>query len=452
MKHLHFIGIGGARLRGLAKLYYDRGYEISGSDMHQTRETEDLVKRGIKVMIGHNPEQITGADLVVYTNAVGEDNPELIAAKKQGIPVLEGAELLGQLMSEVGTGIAIAGTHGKTTTTAMTAQVLTEGGLDPTVFIGGELSIFNGNHRTGNSQYMVVEACEFRNSFLKLNPTIELITNVDWDHPDCFPTFADVIKTFQDFVQLLPPDGLLVVWGDDPKAAELKKSLTSQKCITFGYQEDFDWSVSEIKAVEPLGISARLKYRGRDQGELVLRVPGKHNLQNALGALALATELGVELNTVLKSLASFTGVRKRFEIKGDYQGTLVVDDYAHHPAAIKVTLAAAKEFFKGKGRIWCAFQPHLYSRTKHLLQEFAQAFQDADVLLLADIFPARETDPGDISSGDLAREASKYHHDVRYLGDFDRIYELLKTQLQPGDLLITMGAGNIWTVGERLLK
>lgn len=449
MKHLHFVGIGGARLRGLAKLYLDRGFKISGSDWQDSRELASLAEKGIKIYIGHRAEQIDGADMVIYTNAVGTENPEVIEAKRRNIPLLEGAELLGELMNEVGYGIAIAGTHGKTTTTAMTALVLTEGGLDPTVFIGGEISAFNGNHRTGKSQYMVVEACEFKKSFLKLKPKIEIITNIDWDHPDCFPSLDDVKGTFKEFIGLLPANSSLIVWGDDPNAYQLGKTFPG-KLITFGYQEHFDWSVTEIQPVMPLGISAMLNYKGKAQQELLLKVPGRHNLQNALAAVAVGSELGIDLKTITQTLYTFTGVKKRFEIKGDYHGTLIVDDYAHHPMAVKMTLAAARQFFKG--RIWCAFQPHLFSRTKHLLHEFAQAFNDADVLVLADIYPAREIDPKDISSADLARETSRYHQDVRYLGDFDQIYDHLHKNLKPGDLLITMGAGNIWKVGERLLQ
>jgi UDP-N-acetylmuramate--alanine ligase len=449
MKHLHFVGIGGARLSGLAKLYHDRGFSISGSDWQQSRVTQKLVEQGIQVHIGHQAANIAGADLVVYTNAVGKENPEVLKAVEQGVPLLEGAELLGKLMGEVGKGIAIAGTHGKTTTSAMTAMILTEGGIDPTVLIGGEVAAFDGNHRSGKSEYMVVEACEFKRSFLHLNPAMELITNIDWDHPDCFPTFADVVQTFADFVDRLPQDGVLVTWGDDPNAAGLLRRFPG-KGISFGFQPQFDWELSEIRPEPPLGIAARLRYHGKDQGILRLAVPGRHNLQNAAGALAIAAELGVDLPTALATVGRFTGVHRRFEIKGKVNQALIVDDYAHHPGAIRTTLAAARGFFNG--RIWCVFQPHLFSRTKYLLPEFARSFTDSDILVLADIYPAREVDPGDISSADLAREAAKHHQDVRYLGKLDRITEYLQQHLEPGDLVITMGAGDVWKVGERLVQ
>jgi UDP-N-acetylmuramate--alanine ligase len=449
MKHLHFVGIGGARLRGLARLYNDRGYQITGSDCKQSKETEKLVREGITVYIGHQAAHVGDADLVVYTNAVGLKNPEVIEADRRGIPVIEGAELLGQLMREFTKGIAIAGTHGKTTTSAMTAVLLTQGGLDPTVLIGGELNAFNGNHRSGKSAYMIVEADEFRKAFLQLRPTYSLITNIDWDHPDCYPSLGDVVKTFEDFVRLLPADGVLFVWGDDVNALAMRDCCPG-KFITFGYQKQFDWYISEIGPLAPLGIKAKLYYHGEFKGELKLRVPGLHNLQNAVGAIAIASELGIDLTTVYATLAEFTGVQHRFELKGEWRQVLVVDDYAHHPSAVRNSLAAARHFFPG--RIWCVFQPHLYSRTKFLLHEFAQSFQDADICVLADIFPAREVDPGDISSADLAREARKFHSDVRYLGDFGKILEHLKSNVQPGDLVITMGAGDVWKVGEDLLK
>ncbi|HYH03911.1 MAG TPA: UDP-N-acetylmuramate--L-alanine ligase [Bacillota bacterium] len=449
MKHLHFVGIGGARLRGLARLYNDRGYQITGSDWKESKETDKLVEQGITVYIGHQASHIEGADLVIYTNAVGNENPEVIEAKKRGIAIMEGAELLGQLMREFSKGIAIAGTHGKTTTSAMTALLLTAGGLDPTVLIGGELNAFNGNHRSGTSPYMMVEADEFRKAFLHLRPAYGLITNIDWDHPDCYPSLEEVIKTFQDFVRLLPEDGAVFVWGDDPNARAMKEFYNG-KFVTFGYQEEFDWYITEIQPVAPLGIKAKLYFHGEYQGELKLKVPGKHNLQNAVGAIAIARELGIDLDTIFATLADFTGVQHRFEIKGEYHGVLVVDDYAHHPSAVRNALAAARHFYRG--RIWCVFQPHLFSRTKYLLHEFAQAFRDADICVLADIFPAREVDPGDISTADLVKEARQYHGDIRYVGDFDQIYAHLKENLQPGDLLITMGAGDVWKVGERLVK
>jgi UDP-N-acetylmuramate--alanine ligase len=352
-------------------------------------------------------------------------------------------------MTEVGQGVAIAGTHGKTTTSAMTALTLTENGLDPTVLIGGELKYFNGSHRTGKSPIMVVEACEFNRSFLKLNPTMALITNIDWDHPDCFPTFNDVVKTFEDFVDLLPGNGVLFGWGDDTNVYALRERFQG-KCVFFGYQDHFDWSLDKIQPASSLGISAQLFYKGKPQNELKLKVPGRHNLQNALGAIAIAAEFGVTLPQALDSIFNFTGVGRRFEIKGEYKGAVIVDDYAHHPGAIRSTLAAARQAFKG--RIICVFQPHLFSRTKYLLQDFAKSFSESDLLILADIYAAREINSGEISSQDLLKLTNHHHPNVQYLGDFGQIITYLSQNLEPGDLVITMGAGDIWKVGEKLLR
>ena len=448
--HLYFIGIGGARLSALAKIMLESGYKVTGSDRNSSRNTAELEARGVKIYYSHQKTQITDdLDVVVYTNAVGEQNPELLAAKAKGLPLYEGAELLGALMKEKGMGIAVAGTHGKTTTTAMISLLLIKGEKDPTIEVGGEMKELPGNHRTGRSPYFVVEACEFRRSFLFLSPQIAVITNVDWDHPDCFPSADAVVDTFKEFITLVPPEGRLIIWGEDPN---LKQLLTVAKApvTTFGLTPEVDWCCTEIEPVPPMGIKGKLFHKGVCFGELVLKVPGEHNLRNALAALATAVEVGVPLTDCLDYLRDFTGVRRRFEIKGEADGVVVVDDYAHHPVAIRNTLAAVKRQYDG--RVWCVFQPHLYSRTKHLFGEFSHAFTNADVLVLADIYAARETDPGDISSQLLAAETGKYHRDVRYIGGLEAIKAHLLSQTRPGDLVITMGAGDIFKVGEAYLE
>ena len=447
---IYFIGIGGNRLSALAKIYHDRGYRVAGSDRCRTNATRELEARGIPVDYGHDPKRITkDIDLVVYTNAVGENNPQLIKARTEKIPVLEGAELLGRLMREIGIGIAVAGTHGKTTTTAMISLLLTRSGKDPTVEVGGEMKELAGNHRTGASPYIVVEACEFRRSFLHLSPKYAVVTNVDWDHPDIFPDAHMVIEAFQDFVRLLPPDGGLIAWREEEHFLELAR-VSKAPVTSFGFTREADWFLQHPRVRPPLGSEADLFYRREYKGRLRLQIPGEHNLLNALAALAAAAQVGVEVDEALTILEEFQGVRRRFEIKGEAGKVLVVDDYAHHPVAIAKTLRAARTHFPG--RIWCVFQPHLFSRTRYLLTEFAQAFTDADILVLADIYPAREKDPGDISSRILAAEAGKYHGDVRYLGDMTSIKEHLLQEALPGDLIITMGAGDIWKVGEAYLQ
>jgi UDP-N-acetylmuramate--alanine ligase len=448
--HLYFIGIGGARLSALAKILQESGYKVSGSDRIRSRNTIELEEKGIKIYYGHNDEYLKeDVDVVVYTNAVGEQNPELLKAREKQLPIYEGAQLLGALMKEKGMGIAVAGTHGKTTTTAMISLLLIKGGKDPTVEVGGEMKELLGNHRTGKSPYFVVEACEFRRSFLYLSPKIAVITNVDWDHPDCFPTSDDVVRTFKEFISLVPPEGRLVIWQEDPHYQELV-SVSKAPVLTFGWSKEADWRCTEIDTVLPMGIKGKLYRNGKYVGELILKVPGKHNLLNALAAMATVSELGVPVEECLDYLLEFTGVRRRFEVKGQVGGVLVVDDYAHHPVAIRNTLATVKNQYAG--RVWCVFQPHLYTRTRHLLSEFSQAFNDADVLILADIYAAREKNPGDISSQTLANETKKYHQDVRYVGDLDRIKDYLLKETRPGDLVMTMGAGDIFKVGEEFLQ
>jgi UDP-N-acetylmuramate--alanine ligase len=448
--HLYFIGIGGARLSALAKIFQESGYKVSGSDRTPSKNTVELEAKGIQVYYGHERERITeDIDLVVYTNAVGDQNPELLEAKKRQLPIFEGAELLGNLMKEKGMGIAVAGTHGKTTTTAMISLLLIKSGKDPTIEVGGEMKELPGNHRTGKSPYIVVEACEFRRSFLFLSPKVAVITNVDWDHPDCFPTADDVVRTFKDFISLLPPEGKLMIWQDDPHYHELA-AVSKAPVRTFGWSKQADWYCSEITNLSPIGIKGKLYREKQYVGELKLQVPGKHNLLNALAAVATVSELGVPIEDCLNYISEFTGVRRRFEVKGQADGVLVVDDYAHHPAAVKTTLATVRNHFPG--RVWCVFQPHLYSRTKYLLPKFSQAFQNSDILVLADIYAAREKNPGDISSQTLANEVKKYHKDVRYIGDLEKIKDYLLAETRSGDLVMTMGAGDIFKVGEAFLR
>lgn len=448
--HLYFIGIGGARLSALAKIMLESGYRVTGSDRKSSRNTTELEAKGVKIYYGHRKEQISDdIDVVIYTNAVGEQNPELLAARVKGLPLYEGAELLGVLMKEKGKGIAVAGTHGKTTTTAMISLLLIKGGKDPTVEVGGEMLELQGNHRTGKSPYFVVEACEFRCSFLYLSPQIAVITNVDWDHPDCFPTAGAVVDTFKEFIALVPPEGKLVLWHEDPNRQELLKAAKAP-VLTFGLSPEADWYCTAIEPVAPMGIKGKLHFKGDYRGDLVLKVPGEHNLRNALAALIVALEAGVPLADCLRYLQTFTGVRRRFELKGEAGGVVVVDDYAHHPVAIRNTLATVKKQYKG--RVWCVFQPHLYSRTKHLFTEFSRAFRDADILVLADIYAAREVDRGEVSSWLLADETRKNHPDVRYLGGMEEIKAHLLKETVPGDLVLTMGAGDIFRVGEEFLQ
>ena len=447
-KKVHIIGIGGARLSSLAKILLSKGYQITGSDASESRFTEAIRRLGITIYTGHEGNQVEKADWVVYTTAVGENNPELVKARSLNLPVLEGAELLGLLMGDAETGVAIAGTHGKTTTTGMASLALLEAGVNPTIMIGGDFDPIGGNARVGGTQVFLAEACEFREAFLRLKPTIGVITNIDWDHPDCFPTLDSVAATFRKFVALLPSDGILIVCGDDPLAAALADEVDCQT-LRYGFAENNDLIASNLRAREPLGQTYQLSIGGRALGTVTLAVPGCHNALNSLGSLAVCHALGLDLAKPIAALASFLGVHRRFEIKGQVAGITIVDDYAHHPSAVRLTLSTAKEHFRG--RIWCVFQPHLYSRTKYLFGELTNAFGDADHVVFTDIYAAREADPGDISSGILAQETAKHHPAVHYFGGLQETAVQLVPLLKSGDLVITMGAGDITNLGGQLL-
>jgi UDP-N-acetylmuramate--alanine ligase len=448
-KKVHIIGIGGARLSALAKILHSQGYQITGSDASESRFTEAVRRLGITIQAGHEGNIVEQADWVVYTTAVGESNPELVKARRLNLPVLEGSELLGLLMGAAETGVAIAGTHGKTTTTGMTALALMEAGVDPTIVIGGDFDPIGGNARIGGKNVFLAEACEFREAFLRLKPTIGVITNIDWDHPDCFPTLESVAATFRKFVALLPPNGTLIVCGDDPLAAGIAAE-TKCRTLKYGFGAGNDLVASELSAMEPLGQTYQLSMSGgRGLGTVTLSVPGRHNVLNSLGSLAVCHALGLDLAKPMTALAAFRGVHRRFEIKGHISGITIVDDYAHHPSAARLTLATAREHFKG--RIWCVFQPHLYSRTKYLFNELANAFGDADHVVFTDIYAAREADPGDISSVLLAQEAAKHHPAVHYFGGLQETATQLVPLLKPGDLVITMGAGDITNLSGKLL-
>ena len=447
-KTVHIIGIGGARLSALARILHSKGFQITGSDASESRFTAAVRSLGITVYTGHEGNQVEKADWVIYTTAVGENNPELVKARSLNLPVLEGSELLGMLMGDAETGVAIAGTHGKTTTTGMTSLALLGAGADPTIVIGGDYDPIGGNARVGGNKVFLAEACEFREAFLRLKPSIGVITNIDWDHPDCFPTLESVADTFRKFAALLPPDGTLIVCGDDPLAAAISEETACQT-LKYGFDESNELIASELHAREPLGQTYQLSVEGRDLGTVTLAVPGCHNALNSLGSLAVCHALGLDLAKPIAALASFRGVHRRFEIKGQVAGITIVDDYAHHPSAVRLTLATAKEHFRG--RIWCVFQPHLYSRTKYLFSELTNAFGDADHVVFTDIYAARETDPGDVSSAILAQETAKHHPAVHYFGGLQETAAQLAPLLKSGDLVITMGAGDITNLGGKLL-
>lgn len=447
---IHFIGIGGISMSGLAEILLEEGFTVSGSDAKESPLTRKLESEGAHICYGQKAENITDdIDCVVYTAAISRTNPELIEAVAHKIPMLTRAELLGQLMKNYDTPIAVSGTHGKTTTTSMISHILLEGKVDPTISVGGILKAIGGNIRVGSSETFLTEACEYTNSFLHFFPKISVILNIEEDHLDFFKDLEDIRHSFHQFAALLPSDGTLVINGEITDYPEIYQGLDCN-VVTYGPSADFDYSASDISYDEEGHVSFDLAKHGEKAGRITLSVTGDHNVSNALASIAVAELLDIPMDTIKKGLLSFTGTDRRFEYKGTFNGVTVVDDYAHHPTEIKATLKAAQHY--PHNSVWCVFQPHTYTRTKAFFHEFAEALSHADHLVLADIYAARETDTLGISSADLAEEAAKLGTDSHYFPSFAEIESFLKENCQPGDLLITMGAGDIVTVGEDLIR
>lgn len=448
--HVHFIGIGGISMSGFAELLHSAGFAVTGSDRDESRVTAHLEKLGIHIVYEQAASNITpNIDFVVYTAAIHPDNPEFAQAKAAGIPMLERAEMIGQIMKNYETSIAVAGTHGKTTTTSMLSHILLAGDLDPTISVGGMLKALGGNIRIGSSGNFLTEACEYTNSFLKFHPTLGIILNIEAEHLDFFKDIDDIRQSFQLFAKRLPESGHLVINGEIKNYQEicegiscpyLTYSLTDRSCSLFADHISYDG--------EGFG-SFEAIYKGESLGQFSLHVPGRHNISNALAAIGIALLLDISVAHIKEGLSSFEGTDRRFQHKGDLRGIDIIDDYAHHPTEIRATLTAAKQL--NAKRVWCVFQPHTFSRTKAFLKDFAQALSLADHIVLADIYSAREEDTGEISSKDLLRELQALGKDASYFPSFDEIENFLLENCSTGDLLITMGAGDIVTVGEKLL-
>ena len=449
--HIHFIGIGGISMSGLAEILFEEHFTISGSDSKESELTRHLEHMGMQIFYGQKASNIIeGIDLIVYTAAIREDNPEFAAAKAAGVPMLTRAELLGQIMRNYDTPIAVSGTHGKTTTTSMLSHILMAADCDPTISVGGILPSIGGNIRVGHSENFITEACEYTNSFLKFHPTAGIILNIDADHLDFFKDLDDIRHSFHRFAKLLPKDGVLIINSDIEKLDAITNDLDC-RIITFGLENPADYEAKDITFGEDGCGSFELVRFGKETGIRVrLSVIGRHNVANALSAIATAEYYDIPMETIQEGLLAFHGTERRFEQKGSFHGVTVVDDYAHHPTEIKATLQAAAKF--PHKRLWCVFQPHTYSRTRALLHEFAEALSLADNVVLADIYAAREADPGDISSKTLQEEMKKLGKDAYYFPDFEQIKKFLLENCIDGDLLITMGAGNIVTIGEDLVK
>ena len=459
MTHVHFIGIGGSGLSAIARLLLESGYTVSGSDRALTPFAEEVRKAGATVYVGHHPRNLTGADWVVRSSAITDDNPEIEGAKRAGIPVYKRADFLGHLMEDK-TGIAIAGTHGKTTTTGMTAWVLSELGRDPSFIVGSTLSNLGVNAHAGKGKTFVIEADEYDNMFLGLKPQIAVVTSVEHDHPDFFPTFESMYKAFEQFVDLLPADGSLIACADDIGASALipHARKADRNVISYGLQTDMTintplWlQARDVKPNERGGFdfvaTTNLASKTSTSVKVSLQVPGEHNVRNALAVLAIISVLGHSRKKAAQALGEFTGTGRRFELRGEVNGIHIFDDYAHHPTEIKATLAGARARFP-EARIWAVWQPHTYSRTKTLFLDFARAFKDADEVIVTEVYAAREPKQ-DFTSAEIV--SAMPHLSARYIETRPEVTEYLLAHLQPGDVVLVLSAGDADQVCADVLK
>lgn len=447
---IHCIGIGGIGLSAVADILLERGFEVSGSDMKESDMTAKLAEKGVKIFIGHDGRNVEGTDLIVYTVAVSDDNPELVRAKELGIPAVTRAQMLGAIMEEYDYSIAISGTHGKTTTTSMISLILKNAGKDPTIAVGGNLSEIGGNVKVGSSQYFVTEACEYRDSFLNLRPVIEIILNIDSDHLDYFKDIDHIVDSFGRFAKLVPENGYIIAYDANPFVSSVIKGKSN--VITFGFSENCTYYVTDIEFKGGMP-QFTVNTEGRELCRIQLQVPGEHNILNALAAFVCCHMLGTEPDVIKETLESYCGTARRFDIKGKTEdGRTVVDDYAHHPTEIRATLKAACNV--PHRNLWCIFQPHTYTRTLALFDEFGKAFEDADKVVLTDIYAARESDIYNVSSQDLLNEIKKNFpdKDVYYFPEKEEAAEFVYKRSMPEDIILTMGAGDIYKAGAHILE
>ena len=448
--HVHFIGIGGISMSGLAEILHGEHFTISGSDAKESALTKRLAEKGMQIFYGQTAANIIdGIDLIVYTAAISEDNPEFACAKEKGIPMLSRAELLGQIMDNYTHSIAVSGTHGKTTTTSMISQILLSAACDPTITVGGILEAINGNLRVGSSEYFISEACEYTNSFLHFYPKYSIILNVEAEHLDFFKDLEDVRNSFHSFAGNTKEDGVIIINGEIENYEALTAGIAA-KVITYGLNGNFDYTPANITFDEKACASYTVLYRGEALMDVKLSVPGMHNVSNSLAAIALSMELNLNKEDVAAGLFAFGGANRRFQYKGTKNGVTIVDDYAHHPTEIRATLNSAANY--PHERLVLVFQPHTYSRTKAFLNEFAEVLHTVDVVVLAEIYAAREKNIYGISSNDLLLKLKEYGTECYYFPTFDEIKSFLEKNCMNGDLLITMGAGDVVNIGESLLS
>jgi UDP-N-acetylmuramate--alanine ligase len=448
-QHIHFVGIGGVGMSGIAEILLNLGYKVSGSDQRRTETVERLERLGAKVFIGHAAGNVEGVHVLVYTSAVGADNVEVQAARQRQVPTIARAEMLAELM-RLKYGIAVAGTHGKTTTTSMVGAVLAEGRHDPTIVVGGRVTNLGSNARLGQGEYLVAEADESDGSFLKLAPTIAVVTTIDAEHLDHYGSLDAIREAFLTFVNKVPFYGAVVLCLDQPNI-QLLLPRVEKRIITYGLESSADLTARHL---QPSGMTSRFDVyqHGTRLGECTLQIPGRHNVLNALAAIGVGLDLEVPFPTIATALGAFAGVQRRFQIRGTAGGVTVVDDYGHHPAEIRATLAAAKAGFDR--RVVTVFQPHRYTRTLHLRQEFLTAFNQADVLVVMDIYPAGEAPIPGVTAADLAEGIRAHgHRNVTYLGsDRARIVDHVCDISRPGDLVLTLGAGDVSQLGSDILR
>ena len=449
IRKLHFVGIGGIGMSGIAEILIQEGFAVNGSDRAESDNTERLTALGAKVFIGHDASHLDpDVDALVFSSAVLPENPELVEAHRRKIPVIRRAEMLAEIM-RLKYGIGIAGTHGKTTTTSMISLVLMEGGIDPTVIVGGRLhGLAGSNARLGKGEFIVVEADEYDRSFLSITPTIAVLTTLETDHLDCYRDLDDIKGAFIQFASKVPFYGFVVLCLDEPALQEIMPKM-KKKIVTYGLNSQADLQAVEI--VHRQNTSTFTVVHGETElGQIVLQIPGKHNVQNSLAAIAVGVELGVAFGSIKKGIEKFTGVFRRWEVKADMDEIMVIDDYAHHPTEIRASLAGAKAGWRR--RVVCVFQPHLYSRTRDFYQDFGRAFFDADVLVLTDVYPAREEPIQGVNGELIANAAREFgHKQVHYVAEKKDVPVFLMKIKQPGDIIVTMGAGDIWKFGEQFI-
>lgn len=448
-KHIHLIGIGGVSMSGIAEILHHFGLFVTGSDCTKSKITDRLSSHGIYVSIGHSTSLVEKSDLVIYSAAVNQNDPELVCARNRNIVIIERADFVGFLTRIYNDSICISGTHGKTTTTSMIALCFIEAGLDPNIQVGANLKQINGNYRVGNSDYFILEACEYVESFLKFNPKSEVILNIDNDHLDYFKTFDNIKNAFRKYASLLPRNGLLVTNADDDNCLALR-SGTFAKVVTFGIN---NVKANYIARNITFDINGYPKfdvyYNNTFLIEVKLSVPGSHNVYNALACIALCSNYGIDKYTIKSALKKFIGASRRFELVGSYNNISIYDDYAHHPSEILATLKAMQK--KSFRQSWVIFQPHTYSRTKELLDDFAKALVGFNNIIITDIYAAREKNTYNISSNDLVNKINSLGKKAIYIKDFDEIASYIKARACPNDIILTMGAGNIVEVSKKIL-